>query len=334
MSESETQETATLPGSSRLNIVILAGGISHERDVSLRSGRRVSDALSALGHRVTIVDPDAAMLANLASHRPDVIWPVLHGATGEDGALLSLLEATGIPFVGSCGPAARLAWNKPIAKELVSRAGYVTAPSIALSRETFRDLGAASVLQNVLDALGTPVVVKPSEGGSAQGVTIVDAPTALPRAMVDAYTYSNTALVERRILGTEVAVTVIDTGDGPFALPAVEIVPVEGVYSFEARYIAGETLFYAPARVDPDIAARLTESAVAIHQLLGLRHLSRIDLIVDAEGTVWFLEANVLPGLTETSLVPLAIEASGQKLGTVYAALAHAAIDSATAAPE
>ncbi|MGO4690467.1 D-alanine--D-alanine ligase family protein [Glaciibacter sp. 2TAF33] len=326
MSESETHEATSRRVSDPLDIVILAGGISHERDVSLRSGRRVSDTLTSLGHRVTIVDPDAAMLVNLSARRPDLIWPVLHGATGEDGALLSLLEATAIPFVGSRGPAAALAWSKPIAKELVSRAGYGTSPSIALTRETFRDLGAASVLRNVLDTLGTPIVVKPAEGGSAQGVTIVEAPAALPRAMVDAYTYSNTALVERRILGTEVAVTVIDTGDGPVALPAVEIVPVEGLYSFEARYNAGETLFYAPARVESEVETILAETAVAIHRLLGLRHISRIDLIVDAERNVWFLEANVLPGLTETSLVPLAIEASGQRLGAVYAALARSAL--------
>jgi D-alanine-D-alanine ligase len=326
MSKSDTLDAAASQHGDSLDIVILTGGISHERDVSLRSGRRVSDALTALGHRITMVDPDAAMLVNLASHHPDVIWPVLHGATGEDGALLALLESTGIPFVGSRGAAAALAWSKPVAKELVARAGFATAPSIALSRETFRDLGAANVLRTVLDALGTSLVVKPAEGGSAQGVTIVEAGSALPRAMVDAYTYSDTALVERRIVGTEVAVTVVDTGNGPTALPAVEIVPVEGVYSFEARYNAGETLFFAPARVPADVANTLAATAVAIHELLGLRHISRIDLIIDADGVVWFLEANVLPGLTETSLVPQAIEASGQKLGAVYAALARGAI--------
>jgi D-alanine-D-alanine ligase len=326
MSEFEATVAVPTEDDTSLDIVILAGGISHERDVSLRSGRRVSDALTALGHRVTLVDPDSAMLSNLAAHRPDVIWPVLHGATGEDGALLALLESTGIPYVGSRGAASALAWSKPVAKELAARAGFATAPSIALSREAFRDLGAASVLSAILDFLGTPIVVKPSQGGSAQGVTIVEVSSALPRAMVDAYTYADTALVERRVLGTEVAVTVVDTGAGPRALPAVEIVPVEGAYSFEARYNAGETRFFAPARVEPDVATRLAETAVAIHELLGLRHISRIDLIIDSDGVIWFLEANVLPGLTETSLVPQAIEASGQKLGAVYAALARAAI--------
>ncbi|QYF73304.1 D-alanine--D-alanine ligase [Cryobacterium sp. PAMC25264] len=308
-----------------LDVVVLAGGISHERDVSIRSGRRVADELTNLGHRVTLLDPQAGLLTELAERRPDVIWPVLHGATGEDGALLSLLETTGIPHVGPRGTAAGLAWSKPTAKELVRRAGYSTPAWIALSRETFRDLGAASVLEHLVTALGTPLVVKPAQGGSAQGVTIVETAAGLPRAMVDAYTYADTALVEAKIEGTELAVTVIDTGDGPQALPAVEIVPVSGVFSFEARYNAGETLFFTPARIAPEVAATVADTAVAIHRLLGLAQLSRIDLMVDADGVAWFLEANVLPGLTETSLAPQSIEASGETLGAVYAALARAA---------
>jgi D-alanine-D-alanine ligase len=314
--------------STPLDIVVLAGGISHERDVSLRSGRRVADALTGLGHTVRVLDPDAGMLAGLEARRPDVIWPTLHGATGEDGALLSLLATTGIPTVGSRGAAAGLAWSKPTAKELVRRAGYSTPHGIALSTETFRDLGAGSVLDHLVGALGMPLVVKPAVGGSAQGVTIVDDASALPRAMVNAYTYADAALVEAKISGVELAVTIIDIGEGPSALPAVEIAPRSGVYSFEARYNAGETLFYTPARISTEAAALVSETAVAIHSLLGLRHISRIDLIVDADGTVWFLEANVLPGLTETSLVPQSIEASGQSLGEVYAALARAAIAS------
>ncbi|TFD78328.1 D-alanine--D-alanine ligase family protein [Cryobacterium fucosi] len=310
----------------KLDIIVLAGGISHERDVSLRSGRRVADALTSHGHTVTVLDPQAGLLADLTHRRPDVIWPVVHGATGEDGALLALLETTGIPHVGSRGGPAGLAWSKPTAKELVRRAGYPTPDWIALSKETFRDLGAASVLEHVLSALPTPLVVKPAEGGSAQGVTIVETSAELPRAMVDAYTYASVALVEEKVNGTELAVTVIDTGDGPRALTSVEIVPLVGVYSFEARYNAGDTLFYAPARISPEVAARVAETAVAVHTLLGLRHISRIDLIVDEDGTPWFLEANVLPGLTETSLVPQSIEASGQSLGAVYEALAQAAL--------
>jgi D-alanine-D-alanine ligase len=309
-------------------IVVLAGGISHERDVSLRSGRRVADSLQEHGLRVELVDPDATLLAGLRADPPDVIWPALHGASGEDGALRGLLEFLGIPFVGSCSDAARLAWDKPTAKAIVARAGVATPRSITLGRDAFRELGADAVFEAIADELPVPLVVKPARGGSAQGVTIVDDRAGLPRAMVDAYTYGDVALVEQRITGTEIAIGIIDTGDGPVALPAVEIEPLSGVYSFEARYNAGETRFYVPARLDRGVAADATEAALAAHRALGLRHLSRVDIIVDGAGTPWFLEANVLPGLTETSLLPQALEAAGHDLGWVYAELARAALRS------
>lgn len=313
------------------SIVVLAGGISHERDVSLRSGRRVADSLAEHGIGVILKDPDAALLSYLQEARPDVVWPALHGASGEDGALRDLLELLRIPYVGSRPDAARLAWDKPTAKAIVARAGVATPRSLALPREAFRELGTNSVLALIAAEFPVPVVVKPARGGSAQGVSIVTDPAELPRAMVDAYTYCDVALIERRVVGTEIAVSVIDTGDGPVALPAVEIEPVSGVYSFEARYNAGETNFYTPARLADDIATAAADTAIRAHTALGMRHLSRIDLIVDASGTPQFLEANVLPGLTETSLLPLALEAAGHDLGWVYEALADAAIREATA---
>ncbi|CAN5227360.1 D-alanine--D-alanine ligase [soil metagenome] len=307
-------------------VVVLAGGISHERDVSLRSGRRVADSLLEQGLQVELRDPDASLLAYLRDTRPDVVWPALHGASGEDGALRGLLEFLGIPFVGSLADAARLAWDKPTAKSIVARAGVATPRSITLPRDAFRELGADAVFEAIADELPVPLVVKPARGGSAQGVTIVEDRANLPRAMVDAYTYCDVALVEQRITGTEIAVGVIDTGAGPVALPAVEIEPLSGVYSFEARYNAGETRFYVPARVSDEVAARAADAALVAHKALGLRHISRVDLIVDGAGTPWFLEANVLPGLTETSLLPQALEAAGHDLGWVYSTLAQAAV--------
>ncbi len=312
-------------------VLVLAGGISHERDVSLRSGRRVADSLAQHGITVELRDPDATLLAYLRETRPDVVWPALHGASGEDGALRGLLDFIGIPYVGSRADAARLAWDKPTAKTLVSRGGVHTPRSITLPRDAFRELGANSILEEISDEFSGPLVVKPAQGGSAQGVTMVDDRALLPRAMVDAYTYWDVALIEQRITGTEVSVGIIDSGDGPVALPAVEIEPLSGVYSFEARYNAGETRFYVPARVSADVAERAATAALAAHNALGLRHLSRVDLIVDGAGTPWFLEANVLPGLTETSLLPQALEAAGHDLGWVYSALADAAMDEAHA---
>lgn len=307
-------------------VLVLAGGISHERDVSLRSGRRVADSLLEHGIAVELRDPDATLLAYLRQTRPDVVWPALHGASGEDGALRGLLDFIGVPYVGSRADASRLAWDKPTAKTIVSRAGVATPTSIALPRDAFRELGAHSILEEISDEFSGPLVVKPAQGGSAQGVTIVDDRSTLPRAMVDAYTYWDVALIEQKITGTEISIGIIDSGDGPVALPAVEIVPLSGVYSFEARYNAGETRFFVPARIDEDVAARAAETALAAHRALGLRHLSRVDIIVDGAKTPWFLEANVLPGLTETSVLPQALEAAGHDLGWVYSALADAAI--------
>jgi D-alanine-D-alanine ligase len=306
-------------------VVVLAGGISHERDISLRSGRQVADSLLEHGLEVELRDPDATLLAYLRDNRPDAVWPALHGASGEDGALRGLLEFLGVPFVGSDSSAARLAWDKPTAKIIVARAGVATPRSITLGRDAFRELGADAIFAAIDDELPVPLVVKPAQGGSAQGVTIVTERPAMPRAMVEAYTYWDVALVEQQITGTEIAVGVIDTGDGPVALPAVEIEPLSGVYSFEARYNAGETRFYTPARLSPEVTARAAETAVTAHVALGMRHLSRVDLIVDGAGTPWFLEANVLPGLTETSLLPQALEAAGHDLGWVYTRLAEAA---------
>ncbi|WP_281640964.1 D-alanine--D-alanine ligase family protein [Aurantimicrobium minutum] len=310
---------------SSLTIAVLSGGISHEREVSLRSGRRVADALIARGHKVTIIDPDASLFATLASLKPDVVWPALHGASGEDGAILDLLHAAGYSYVGPSAQAARLAWSKPVAKTLVSRAGVATAPSLTIAREAFRELGAGSVLELIGSELGNHVVVKPASGGSAQGVSIVTQTEDLPRAMVDAFTYHDVALIEKYISGTEVAVTVTDGPSGAQALPAVEIVPLEGVYSFEARYNAGETTFFVPARLSDQVSAAIASAAVTVHETLRLSQISRIDLIVDDSGVPWFLEANSLPGLTETSSAPLAIEASGVDVGALYEALARAA---------
>ncbi len=310
----------------RPRVLVLAGGISHERDVSLRSGRRVADSLLQHGIEVELRDPDATLLAYLRETRPDVVWPALHGASGEDGALRGLLDIIGIPYVGSRADASRLAWDKPTAKTLVARAGVRTPSSITLPRDAFRELGANSILEEISEEFSGPLVVKPARGGSAQGVTMVDDRALLPRAMVDAYTYWDVALIEQRITGTEIAVGIIDSGDGPVALPAVEIEPRSGVYSFEARYNAGETRFYVPARIEVDVAAQAAEAALTAHRALGLRHLSRVDMIIDGAGTPWFLEANVLPGLTETSIMPQALEAAGHDLGWVYSALAEAAI--------
>ena len=307
-------------------VVVLAGGLSHERDVSLRSGRRVAESLRETGAEVEVRDVDADLLKVLRADRPDCVVPLLHGETGEDGAVREVLELLGLPYVGSRPSACRAAFDKPVAKEVVTRAGLLTPESVTLPHETFRELGAAAVMQALVAKIGLPLIVKPARGGSALGCTVVRDAAALPQAMVNAYAYGDTALVERFVEGTEVAVPVVDTGDGPRALPVVSIEPDGGVYDYTARYTAGSTEFNVPAQLDDAVAAACAQVAVAAHEALGLRDLSRSDLIVDAEGQVWFLEVNVAPGLTETSTVPLSVTAAGLDLGDLVADLVRAAI--------
>jgi D-alanine-D-alanine ligase len=307
-------------------VVVLAGGLSHERDVSLRSGRRVSEALRDTGTEVDVRDVDAELLRFLREDPPDCVLPLLHGETGEDGAVREVLELVGLPYVGSRPAACRAAFDKPVAKAVVARAGIRTPPSVALPHETFRELGAAGVMDAIVASIGLPMIVKPARGGSALGCTAVREPGALAGAMVTAYAYGDTALVERLVEGTEVAVPVVDDGTGPRALPVVSIEPDGGVYDYAARYTAGSTEFNVPAKLPDAVAAECARVAVAAHESLGLRDLSRSDLIVDADGAVWFLEVNVAPGLTETSTVPLSVSAAGLDLGELVADLVRAAI--------
>jgi D-alanine-D-alanine ligase len=317
--------TAHLPGEGPGTVVVLAGGLSHERDVSLRSGRRVSQALRSQGLDVLEADLDSALVPRLAELGRTVVFPVLHGEAGEDGALREVLALLGVPFVGSVGPASRVAFDKSIATTVVAEAGLRTPAQVALPHEIFRELGAAALVAALAEQIGFPMMVKPSRGGSALGCSKVSTAAELPSAMVGAYAYGAVAVVEEFVAGTEVTVAVVDRGAGPTALPAVEIRPDSGVYDYTARYTAGATRFLCPAELEPEVAARCADLALRVHDELGLRDLSRTDLIVDAAGEPVFLEVNVAPGMTETSAVPLAIEAAGWSLGKMCADLVRAA---------
>lgn len=312
--------------SAERTVAVLAGGLTHERDVSLRSGRRVSAALRDRGLVVEEWDADSRLLARLAEHRPDAVVIALHGGAGEDGAVQSVLEMLDVPYVGTDPRACRRAWDKPTAKAELARAGLATPEWIVLPHATFRDLGAQAVLDALVARLGLPMLLKPDQGGSALGTQVVRDAAELPAAMVGCLAYGDTVLAERFVEGVEVAVTVIEDGDGPRALPAVEIEPSGDLYDYAARYTAGLATFHAPARLDDAVAKAVAELAVSAHALLGLRDLSRTDAIVGADGTAHFLEVNVAPGLTETSLLPMAIECEGGELGAVFAALVERAV--------
>jgi D-alanine-D-alanine ligase len=304
------------------HVAVLSGGISLEREVSLRSGGRVADALTDRGLQVTRLDVDAHLVRTLEQGGFDVAFLALHGSAGEDGTIQSLLELIGLPYTGPDVLASSLAWNKPIAHGLYTRAGLHVPPHVTLSQQAFREMGATAALDRVAAALGSPLVVKPATGGSSLGLSIVEDPTRLAPAIVGAFSYAEAVLIERFVTGTEVAVTVLD-GE---ALPPVEIQPKEGAYDFAARYTAGATEFHVPARIDDGAIDACERAAVTAYEAIGARHLSRADLIVDADGVPWLLELDTCPGMTSTSLVPLAARAAGIDLGTLCQRLVELAL--------
>jgi D-alanine-D-alanine ligase len=304
-----------------LRAVVLAGGLTFEREVSLSSGTQVEEALVRAGLDAELRDADAELLPGLAAAPADAVFIALHGATGEDGALRAVLDLAGVPYVGSPAAACRLAWDKPAAKSVAGSAGVTTPDWVALPHSTFRELGAGAVLDLIVARLGLPLMVKPASGGSALGAQKVTRVEDLPAAMVSCFAYGDTVMVERFVDGVELALSVVDLGEGPQALPAVEIAPESGVFDYTSRYTPGLTEYHAPARIDDDVAARAAELAVRVHRALGLADLSRTDAIVDADGQVHFLEVNVSPGMTQTSMFPMAVEAAGYDLGEVLASL-------------
>jgi D-alanine-D-alanine ligase len=306
-----------------MSVVVLAGGLSHEREVSLRSGRRVAEALRQVGVDVLEWDSDSSLDTRLKEHPPEAIFPLLHGAAGEDGSIRGLFELLDVAYVGSTPAACRIAFDKPLAKSAIANTGLATPDSLVLTQQTFREVGATTLLNSVVERLGLPLMVKPTRGGSSLGASIVRRAADLGQAMVTCFAYGESALIERLITGVEVAVSVVDLGSGPEALTPVEILPDSGFYSYEARYTAGLTQFFIPARGDVSAAV---EMALTAHRHLGLRDLSRTDMMIDADGVPWFLEVNVAPGMTETSLLPQAAIASGYDLGQLYRQLVDVAI--------
>jgi D-alanine-D-alanine ligase len=290
------------------SVAVIAGGLSFEREVSLRSGRRVADALRERGYRVGELDADPRLVETLASGEFDVAFLALHGRFGEDGTVASILELLDLPYTGSSFDASRLAFDKLAAKSALRRAGLSVPPAIPLTEGALRELGVGALLDRAMEELGLPLVVKPNRGGSALGIRLIERPDQLPAALMAAFGYDDAVLLEQRVLGTELALSVVD---GLATLPAVEIRPKEGWYDFSARYTHGAAEFRVPANLDPATATHCLESAHAAHLALGCRDISRVDAVLTPEGSCQILEVNTGPGLTSTSLVPMAADAAG-----------------------
>lgn len=312
----------------REKIAVLMGGRSLEREVSLASGKRVCEALGALGYCVLALDVTSDLVATLRSERPDAAYIALHGKYGEDGTIQELLEFLQIPYTGPGVVSCSLSWDKSVTKHMLVENGLATPPWITLTADAFKQMGAATAVDIMADAVGGfPVAVKPSRQGSALGLTRVDDESSLAEALLDALSFDTAALVERWVEGTELAVSVLGAADAVQVLPAVEIAAKEGLYDFSARYAEGATDFFVPARLSADVLAEAERVAGRVHELLRCRDVSRVDMVVDARGVPWVLECNASPGMTETSLLPMAAQAAGMSFQDVVSSVTRSALD-------
>ncbi len=310
-------------------VAVLKGGRSLERAVSLRSGAQVQEGLQRLGHEVIALDAGERLVPELLEASPDAAFIAMHGREGEDGTVQGLLEALGLPYTGS-GPAACMrCTDKLLAKYLMREAGIPTPAFHALREASIKELGAAAALAPIEADLGFPLVVKPARGGSALGVKFAQDSGELPGAMVGAFSYDSTIVLERYVDGRDLAVSVLDAPPDPgaadgargtdattaraTALPVVEAVPrEEGFYDYESRYEIGMTTFVCPAELPHETTARAQELALDVYELLGCHGVARVDLMLERDsGELWVLETNVVPGMTETSLLPQAADAAG-----------------------
>ena len=303
--------------SPRRRVAVLKGGRSLERSVSLRSGAQVQDALTGLGHEVIAIDVGETFVADLLERGAEVAFVALHGREGEDGTVQGLLEALSMPYTGSGQAACMRATDKLLAKLLMREAGIPTPPFHALREDSIKELGAAAAVERIQEDIGLPLVVKPAHGGSALGVKFARDGEDLPKAMVGAFSYDRTILLERYVRGRDLAVSVLEGSPGgggtPLALPVVEAVPrEEEFYDYESRYEIGMTTFVCPAELPGETTERAQELAVRVYELLGCHGLARVDLMLERDTEkLWVLETNVVPGMTETSLLPQAADAAG-----------------------
>ncbi len=305
-------------------VAVISGGLSHERDVSVRSGRRLAEQLVKAGLDVDHWDVDERFVSLLEDRGADVAFVTLHGGSGENGTVQALLELAGLPYVGSTAGACRAAYDKAIAKTRMVEAGLPTPAWVTLPSTIFREVGPQNLYHLVDRVIGLPLVVKPVTGGSALGVSVVRTEAELPGALVQAFAYATDVLLEAHVAGHEVTVPVLDLGDGPQALAPMLIETPPGTpYDYQARYDASSDVRYTslPDGDDRIDVPAVREIARQVHVLLGLRDLSRVDIIVAADGTPMVLEAAVTPGLTETSTFPLAVTSAGLELSEVYARL-------------
>lgn len=308
-------------------IAVLMGGRSLEREVSLASGKRVLHALEGLGYRTLALDLTPDLVDSLRSEKPDAVYIALHGKLGEDGTIQELLEFLGIPYTGPGVLASAQAWDKALSKRIFAENGVPTPAWLTFSADAFKEMGAATALSLVPEKVGGfPLIVKPAEQGSGLGLSKVERAEDLAEALLGALSYSDKAIVEQWIDGCEIAVAVLEGPTGLEMLPVVEMVAKSGLFDFQSMYTVGATDYYVPARLDEGGLREVLRVAGLVHTLLGCRDVSRVDMVVGKDGVPYVLEANTSPGMTESSLLPMAAESAEMPLSQVVERLVTAAL--------
>jgi len=287
--------------SRKLNITVMLGGPSAERDVSLRSGAAVAKALRSLGHHVSELDPQAPHWTLPA--KTDVVFLALHGTYGEDGTVQRHLDGLGVPYTGCDAEASRVAFDKVLTKQCCIKA-LVPTPK-------FRTMD--SLLTPYPISLKLPLVVKPSRQGSSVGLQFVERAEEWPQALAEALKFDTEVLVEEKIIGRETTVGILDGKP----LPVVEVRPKLGSYDYQNKYTPGSTDYFCPADFDVATTQRIQEAALGAFRAIGGRDYARVDVMVRPDGSPVVLEVNTLPGMTETSLLPKAAAAAGMDFATL-----------------
>ena len=293
-------------------VAVLKGGPSLEREVSVRSAARVEDALERLEVDFVSIDVGRTLLDDLRASDAEVAFVALHGRGGEDGTVQELLEIVGMPYTGSGVSACMRCMDKVLTKHMLVEAGLPTPDFFAFSDIAFKELGAGEALPAIEQRLGFPVVVKPAAQGSALGIRFAGDADDVPEALIAAFSYDDRVLLERHVEGRELAVSLLEGDAGEEPLPIVEAKPrQEYFFDFEARYEIGKTDYECPANLPAEMTARAHDLAVNTYRLLGCYGFARVDMILSNSGELQVLEAQAIPGLTETSLLPQAAEAAG-----------------------
>lgn len=286
-------------------VAVLMGGRSSEREISIKTGRQISQALTGEGYEVKEIDPAGALVKDLKNFQPDVVFIALHGKYGEDGTIQGLLELLGFPYTGSGVLSSALCMDKVIAKKVMSYEDIPTPSFQVITEQLEQGTG-----ERLIKDFGLPLVVKPARQGSAIGVSIVKEAGELEKALTEALKYDQAVLVEECIDGIELTASVLGTKN-PRVLPLIEIVSETEFYDYTAKYSPGMSHHIIPARISPEAATKVGELALRTYKAMDCRQLARVDFMLNSEGEPFVLETNTIPGMTETSLFPDSAKAAG-----------------------